>query len=62
VLGIFPPAQEARLTPAQEDLVARRARARAARDFQEADRLRDLLAKEGVLVKDTKDGQTVSFA
>jgi len=62
VLGIFPPAQERRLTEEQEALVADRARARAARDFEEADRLRDVLAEQGVLVKDTKDGQTVSFA
>ena len=33
--------------------------ARKAKDFEEADRIRDELAKMGVVVKDTKDGTTL---
>jgi cysteinyl-tRNA synthetase len=50
------------LTDAQRALVEARARARAAKDWAESDRLRDVLAAEGVLVKDTKDGQEITFA
>ena len=38
-----------------------RAKARADKDWAAADRLRDELAAVGVAVKDTKDGQEVSF-
>jgi cysteinyl-tRNA synthetase len=37
-------------------LIAARNAARQAKNFQESDRLRDELAKMGVIVKDTKDG------
>jgi cysteinyl-tRNA synthetase len=50
-----PPAE---LTPDQQALLDRRAAARAAKDWAESDRLRDELATLGVIVKDTKDGQT----
>ncbi|MDD5201172.1 MAG: cysteine--tRNA ligase [Terrimicrobiaceae bacterium] len=43
-----------------EDLLARRAAARAARNWAESDRLRDEIAALGWTVKDTKDGQKVS--
>jgi cysteinyl-tRNA synthetase len=49
------------LTPEEESLVAQRLAARGRRDFAEADRLRGALAKRGVAVKDTKEGQDVSF-
>ena len=39
-------------------IVAERARARAARDWAESDRLRDRLAALGVAIKDNKDGTT----
>src|SRR5215471_7486278 len=42
-------------------IVARNA-ARQAKNFQESDRLRDELAKMGVVVKDTKDGTTWEIA
>jgi cysteinyl-tRNA synthetase len=51
-----------RLSAEDQALVDARRDARARRDFAEADRLRQALAKRGVLVKDTKDGQDVSFA
>ena len=47
----------AALTPAQEALLAERAAARAAKDFAGSDRLRDALLAQGILVKDTKQGQ-----
>jgi cysteinyl-tRNA synthetase len=39
-----------------EELVAKRVRAKKARDFGESDRIRDLLAERGVVLEDTKDG------
>ncbi|MDE3177027.1 MAG: cysteine--tRNA ligase [Pseudomonadota bacterium] len=41
-----------------DDLIARRKAARAARNFAEADKLRDELAALGVAIKDNKDGTT----
>jgi cysteinyl-tRNA synthetase len=43
-------------------LIAARNAARQARNFQESDRLRDELAKMGVVVKDSKDGTTWEIA
>jgi glycosyltransferase involved in cell wall biosynthesis len=43
-------------------LVERRARARAAKDFAASDLLREQLAAEGWLVKDTPDGQQLTLA
>jgi cysteinyl-tRNA synthetase len=37
------------------DLISARAAARARKDFKESDRIRDVLAKMGVVVKDGKD-------
>ena len=44
-----------------EAIVAARATARAARNWTESDRLRDLLASLGVVIKDSKDGTTWEF-
>jgi len=41
-------------------LVEQRQQARANRDWAESDRLRDLIAQLGYIVKDTKDGPKVS--
>jgi cysteinyl-tRNA synthetase len=41
-----------------EELIAARAAARSRRDWAESDRIRDELAKMGVVLKDTKDGTT----
>jgi cysteinyl-tRNA synthetase len=43
-------------------LIADRAAARARKDWKESDRLRDELAKMGVVVKDSKDGTTWEIA
>ena len=56
VLGIASPA-EATLDPALQALLDERVAARAARDWAESDRLRDLLLARGVAVEDTRDGQ-----
>ena len=45
-----------------EDLIAARARARNERNFAEADRIRDELARLGVALKDSKDGTTWEVA
>jgi cysteinyl-tRNA synthetase len=42
--------------PRIDALVARREEARRSRDFAEADRIRDELAAEGILVEDTPEG------
>jgi cysteinyl-tRNA synthetase len=43
-------------------LIAARSAARQAKDFRESDRIRDELARMGVVVKDTKDGTTWEIA
>ena len=43
-----------------QSILDQRAEARKAKNWAESDRLRDLLAASGWLVKDSKDGQTVS--
>ena len=45
-----------------DDLVAARNAARKAKNFKEADRIRDELAAMGVVLKDTKDGTTWEIA
>ncbi len=44
------------------ELIEKRSAAREARDFQESDRIRDELAKMGVVLKDTKNGTTWEIA
>jgi cysteinyl-tRNA synthetase len=45
-----------------EELISVREQARKAKDFAESDRIRDELAKMGVVLKDTKDGTTWEIA
>jgi cysteinyl-tRNA synthetase len=50
---------DAQIDPAEIDaIVAKRAQARAARNWAESDRLRDQLAALGVAIKDTRDAAT----
>jgi cysteinyl-tRNA synthetase len=56
VLGVLPDVAEA-LDPALQALLDARAAARAARDWPESDRLRDVLLGHGISVEDTRDGQ-----
>jgi cysteinyl-tRNA synthetase len=44
------------------DLIAARAAARARKDFNESDRIRDELAAMGVVIKDSKEGTTWEIA
>jgi cysteinyl-tRNA synthetase len=39
-----------------EALIEQRSRARRNREFAESDRIRDLLAEQGVVVKDSREG------
>jgi cysteinyl-tRNA synthetase len=55
VLGVLEVAEE--LPGGAQELLDQRATARAARDFGASDRLRDELARLGVEVEDTRDGQ-----
>jgi len=45
-----------------DDMIAERNEARKAKKFKESDRIRDELAKMGVVLKDTKDGTTWEIA
>jgi cysteinyl-tRNA synthetase len=49
-------------TSAVEVLISERNAARKVRDFKESDRIRDELAKMGVVLKDSKDGTTWEIA
>ena len=57
VLGLFAPRDTVGLSDAEiEALLAQREAARAAKEWAEADRIRDELAEQGVEVQDTPDG------
>ena len=62
-LGLIEAAEKKAEAPAEgddvakiEELIAQRAEAKAAKNWGEADRIRDALKEMGVVVKDTKDG------
>ena len=56
VLGVLPDPDDA-IDVESAALLEARAAARAARDWAESDRLRDVLAERGIAVEDTRDGQ-----
>jgi cysteinyl-tRNA synthetase len=57
VLGVLPDPVAPALDPDLAELLDRRAAARDARDWAASDRLRDELAKRGIAVEDSRDGQ-----
>ncbi len=56
--AVSPLADDSGSDPRVDNLVAEREAARAARDFAEADRIRDELAADGIEIVDTADGPT----
>ncbi|MCK5581721.1 MAG: cysteine--tRNA ligase [Candidatus Omnitrophica bacterium] len=58
IFGLTAEKEEEVLDKEVKGLLDQRADARARKDFQKSDELRDLLKEKGILVKDTKDGQT----
>jgi cysteinyl-tRNA synthetase len=56
LLGAELPDAEQESDPEIDALVARREEARARRDFAEADRIRDTLSRQGILLEDTAQG------
>jgi cysteinyl-tRNA synthetase len=61
LLGVELPAEK-ELSQKHKELIAARERARRAKDWKESDRIRDELAKMGVMLKDSKDGTTWEVA
>jgi cysteinyl-tRNA synthetase len=60
VLALDPDAEN--ISQVVEDLLVRRAEARASKDWKLSDTLRDEILAIGWMVKDTKDGQKLSPA
>ena len=58
VLGCLGRPQRGELAPEEASLLARREEARARKEFQESDRLRNLLLEKGIEVRDTPQGST----
>ncbi|HKP70770.1 MAG TPA: cysteine--tRNA ligase [Pyrinomonadaceae bacterium] len=56
VLGIFGPADTGSLDAEIEALVQEREEARRDRNFARSDEIRDVLAEQGIILEDTKDG------
>jgi cysteinyl-tRNA synthetase len=62
VLGLFLCEPKLKLSVDQQALLEARQQARKAKDFKKSDELRDALKAKGIVVEDTKDGQTWRFA
>jgi cysteinyl-tRNA synthetase len=50
------------LSPDQEELLQQRAQAREDKNWKESDRIRDLLAENGIAINDGPDGQSWSWS
>ncbi len=62
IFGLFAAESDNNLNAEQQRLVEERKDARKNKDFKRSDELRDLLKGQGVIVEDTKDGQTWRWA
>lgn len=62
VLGLFQREPTRALTSEEESLLNERIAARAAKNFKRSDELRDLLKEKGIIVEDSKSGQSWRFA
>jgi cysteinyl-tRNA synthetase len=50
------------LNPEQSDLLEKRVTARSEKNWSESDRIRDLLALDGIVVSDSPDGQSWAWS
>ncbi len=62
VFGLFLREPQLKLSVDEQKLLEERKQARKNKDFKKSDDLRDLLKAKGIVVEDTKDGQTWRFA
>jgi len=58
ILGLFSDLKWANLTDEEKNLMKERATARAKKDFKQSDELRKKLMEKGIILEDTKDGNT----
>ncbi|MFW6161103.1 MAG: DALR domain-containing protein, partial [Acidobacteriota bacterium] len=56
ILAVLPPEEEAELPPEILNKIELRQKARAEKNFAEADRIRNELLEQGILLEDTKEG------
>lgn len=56
VLGIVPEIEDVKLTEEQEKLIEKRENLRESGEYEEADKIRDQLKEEGILLQDTEKG------
>jgi cysteinyl-tRNA synthetase len=62
IFGLFRREPDLTLSAEDEALLEERKQARKNKDFKKSDQLRDALKAKGIVVEDTKDGQTWRFA
>ena len=62
IFGLFLKEPERKLNKEEEVLLNERKAARSSKDFKRSDELRDLLKTKGIIVEDSKEGQTWRFA
>jgi cysteinyl-tRNA synthetase len=56
VYGVIVPGEKALLDPEIDALIEQRVQARKAKNFKESDRIRDVLASQGIVLEDTPQG------
>ncbi len=62
ILGLFLKEPQRDLTKEEKDLIEERVNAKKSKNFKRSDELRDLLKDKGIIVEDSKQGQTWRFA